>query len=181
MTDVPDQQLANTRVKSELQKKLRQMKNDWSTKKAAEIQGLSDRSDSKDFFASLREVYGPQGTCLDPVKSTDNNVLHTNKNAIMERWREHLSLQLNPRINVSANVNRIIPQLLIRHHLDEPPSIVELDMTIKRLKCGKATGPDGIPPEVWKHGKQNLKANCLNFSAASGQQRKRFNKISKMQ
>jgi len=63
------------------------MKNDWSTKKAAEIQGLSDSNDSKDFFESLREVYGPQGTCLDPVKSTDNNVLHTNKSAIMERWR----------------------------------------------------------------------------------------------
>ena len=132
-------------------------------KKAAEIQDLLDRNDSKAFFALLREVYGPQGTCLDPVKSVDNNVLHTHKNAIMERWREHCSLLLNPKINVSANVNSIIPQLLIRHHLGEPTSIVELDMAIKRLKCGKAAVPDGISPEVWKYGGQTLKSQLFEL------------------
>ena len=52
-------------VKAELQKKLRQMKNDWWTKKAAEVQSLADRNDSKAFFASLKEVYGPRDACLN--------------------------------------------------------------------------------------------------------------------
>ena len=35
--------------------------------------------------------------------------------------------------------------------MDEPPTAEELDMAIKRTKCGKATGQDDIPPDVWKY------------------------------
>ena len=72
-------------VKYELQKKLRQMENDWWADRTAEIHILADQNNSKAFFASLREVYGPQGAHLDPVKSIGGNVLHTEKHKIMER------------------------------------------------------------------------------------------------
>lgn len=150
-------------VKSELQKKLRQMKNDWWAKKAAGIQSLADQNDSKAFFASLKEVYGPKGACLDPVKSIDGSVLHTDKNKIMERWREHFNFLLNPETTVDDDVVSNIPQLPVRYHMDAPPTGEELDKAIKRTKCGKAAGPDGIPPEVWKYGGPALRNQLLQL------------------
>ena len=108
-------------LKSELQKKLRNMKNYCWTKKAAEIQSLADRNDSKAFFASVEEVYGPQGACLDPVKSIDGSMLHTEKGKIMERWREHFNLLLNPESSAEDGVSNI-PQLPVKYHMDEPPT-----------------------------------------------------------
>ena len=35
-------------------------------------------------------------------------------------------------------------------------TLEELSIAIDGLTCGKAPGRDGIPPEVWKHGKQNI-------------------------
>ena len=149
-------------VKSELQKKLRNMKNNWWTKKAAEIQSLADRNDSKAFFASLKEVYGPQCACVDPVKSIDSSVLHTEKGKIMERWREHFNLLLNPDSSAADGASNI-PQLPVRYHMDKPSTAEELDMAIKRTKCGKAAGPDGIPPEVRKYGGATLRNKLLQL------------------
>ena len=107
-------------VKYELQKK--QIKTDLWTKKAAEIQSLADNNDSKVFFASLKEVYGPQRACLDPAKSIDGSVLHTEIPQIMERWREHFNLLLNPETNADDDATSSIMQLPVRHHMDEPPT-----------------------------------------------------------
>jgi len=44
----------------------------------------------------------------------------------------------------------------VRQQLDEPLKIEEPNIAIERVKCGKAAGPDGIPPEIWKYGGQTL-------------------------
>ena len=150
-------------VKSELQKKLRQIKNDWWTKKATEIQNLADRNDSKAFFAALKEVHGPDTTYMNPVKSTDGSILYTDKRKILERWRQHFKLLLNPQTSVADGADSNIPLLPIRYHMDKPPTREELDMAIKKTKCGKAAGPDGIPPEVWKYGGSALRNKLLQI------------------
>ena len=61
------------------------MKNNWWSERTAKIQSLADWNNSKAFFATLREVYNPQGAHLDPVKSIDDSVLHTEMHKIMER------------------------------------------------------------------------------------------------
>lgn len=40
--------------------------------------------------------------------------------------------------------------------LDDPPTHVEIKSAIKKLKCHKAPGIDGIPAEVYKHGGDSL-------------------------
>ena len=47
--------------------------------------------------------------------------------------------------------------------MDEPPTAEELDMAIKRTKCGKAAGRNGIPPEVWKYGGATLRNKLLQL------------------
>ena len=111
------------------------------------IQSCAVRNNSKVFFASMREVYNPQGAYLDPVKNIDCSVLHREKPKIMERWREHFNLLLNSETSVKDGVSSSIPQLPIRYHMDELPTAEEFDMAIKRRMYGKATGPDDIPLE----------------------------------
>ena len=40
--------------------------------------------------------------------------------------------------------------------MDDPPTLEEATKAIKQLKCRKAAGIDGIPPELWKFGGQLL-------------------------
>ena len=101
----------------------------------AEIQILADRNNSKAFYASLREVYGPQGASLDLVKSIDGSVLHMEKHKFMERWKKHFNRLLNPKTGVEDGVNVDIPQLAFRYHMNQPPTAEELKMAIKRTKC----------------------------------------------
>ena len=87
----------------------------------------------KDFYATLREVYGPSSRNSHPIKSKDGKLL-TTKNEIKERWVEHFSELLN---NVTETVLDEIDQRPIDYSLDEPITEKELDDTIKRSKLGK--------------------------------------------
>ena len=69
------------------------------------------------------------------MKSIDGSVLHTKKQKIMERWREHFNLLLNPETCVADGADSNIPQLPIRYHMDELPTTKELDIAIKRTRC----------------------------------------------
>lgn len=98
---------------------------------------------------------------LGPVKSIDGSVHHTEKGKIMERWRDHFNLLLNSR-DQCRRWSSNIPQQPVRYHMHEPPTAEELDMAIKRAKCVKVGGPDGIPREVWKYGEAMLRNKLLH-------------------
>ena len=72
---------------------------------------------------------------MDPVKSIDSNVLHTEKNKIMERWKEHFNLLLNPETSVEDGVSGEILQLAVRYHMNEPLTAEELNMAMRRIDC----------------------------------------------
>lgn len=41
-------------------------------------------------------------------------------------------------------------------HLEEPPSIEEVKMAVNSLKNNKSAGMDGVPPEIWKYGGEDV-------------------------
>ena len=45
-----------------------------------------------------------------------------------------------------------MPQRPVLASLDDPPALEETQKAIKQLQAGKAPGPDGIPPEIFKEG-----------------------------
>ena len=49
-----------------------------------------------------------------------------------------------------------VPSVPVRDELDDVIHIEEVCSAVKQMKCKKASGGDGIPAEVYKHGGTNL-------------------------
>ncbi len=81
--------------RSTIQQKLRQMQDSWLSNKADEIQGYADRKDMKNFYACIKEIYGPTTSRSAPILSADGSNLITDKDRILERWAEHFDSVLN--------------------------------------------------------------------------------------
>ena len=83
-------------IRSVILQKLRQMQDSWLSKKADEIQAFADRNDMKNFYSSLKEIYGPSASGgAAPLLSSDGSSLITDKEAILDRWAEHFDSVLN--------------------------------------------------------------------------------------
>ena len=74
----------------------------------------------------------------------------------MARWSEHFQKLLNVLGDIDYEALDNFPQHITKASLDEIPTMDEMARAITCLKDGKASGGDGIPAEVWKHGGDNL-------------------------
>lgn len=74
---------AFTFMRSEVQCKLRSIKNSWLSAKANEIQDYADRHDTKRFYDALKAVYGPQSSESSPLHSADGSTLLIGKKQIL--------------------------------------------------------------------------------------------------
>ena len=123
---------------AEVQKKTRVMEDDWWRKIASDLQGFTDTGDLQNFYGSLKQVFGPTSHSLPAVKSKEGTVLNTDKQHIMSRWQEHYRELLNTRNTCDPAVLDTIPDKLIVHDIDTPPSIEELNCAIRSLKNSKS-------------------------------------------
>ena len=150
-------------IRRTVQQKLRQMQDSWLSQKADEIQGFADRHDMKNFYAGLKEVYGPTSKGSSPLLSADGSTLLTEKEKILERWAEHFENVLNrPSIINDEAINRL-PQVPTNESLDDPPTLVETKKAITQLSSGKAPGSDSIPAEIYKEGGPALTEKLLQL------------------
>ena len=137
-------------LQASAQKEIRKMHDQWWERKAEEIQGFAASNNSKQFFSSLKTVYGPSKSGSAPLLSADRATLIKDKAAINIRWKEHFSQLLNHPSSVEQSALEQVPQQAVIVELDNPPSMDELKKAIKLMSCGKASGKDGIPAEVYK-------------------------------
>ena len=145
-----------------LQKRLRQLKDEWWKRKAEEIQLYADSNNAKMFYSSLREVYGPPQRSSAPVRNLQGELL-TDNEAINKRWSEHFEQLLNRPSSVDPSAIEDIATRPLRLELDELPTQEEVVKAISELQCGKSAGPDGIPPEVFKAGGTSLIEKFTEF------------------
>ena len=143
---------AYLQTKSLVQKRLRQMKEEWWKTKAQQIQAAADTHNLKAFYDGLNGVFGPTITKTSPIESKDGTKVLTEKNDILERWAEHFSDVLNQPSHVDWEILRSIPQQLVKINLDDTPTLIEVKRAIKMLCMNKAPGIDGIPGEIFKFG-----------------------------
>ena len=140
------------RACSILQRKLRELQNDWWDCLAMETQLWADVRDYRGFYEALKAVYGPTHQIQSPLRSSDGQDLLTDNTSILARWSEHFQTLFSANRTVQETAIDRVPQLPPIEELDEPPTLVELTEAIDHLKSRKAGGVNGIPPEIWKHG-----------------------------
>src|SRR3989441_187155 len=108
--------------------------------KAAEIQGHADRHETKEFYSSLKEVYGPTQSMVAPLKSADGSSLLTDKTDILLRWRQHFNELLNMPSQPLRTALDAIEQKPEHANLDTPPTLEEVHAAIKAMRNGKTPG-----------------------------------------
>ena len=90
----------------------------------------------------------------DKKKSTKAKIKASNQEERLKKWMNHFQSLLGK----SPIVSDSTIEKVVEHDLEiktGPFNELELDLVLKKLENKKATGLDGIPPEVWKTGKFN--------------------------
>ena len=131
--------------RSEAQRTLRFLENEWWLKIAADLQRAADSGDLQSFYSSLKQVFGLTNRSLIPVRSQDGNVLLTGRQQILDRWHDHYRDLLNTHVPCDPAQLDVIPDRPIIRDLDATPSREEVVDVIRNLKSGKSPGVDGIP------------------------------------
>ena len=134
------------------QLRLHDMQNAWWIARAHEIQAAADKRDYKAFWQGLKAIYGAKYKSYPSLKSKDGKTLITSPEGILNRWVEHFDSVLNQPSNFDMSVLDKLPQWEVNPDLAIPPSLKEIEESIKQLSAGKAAGADGIPPDVYKYG-----------------------------
>ena len=120
-----------------------------------ELQTYADQHATRSFYSGLRMVFGPSPHATVPIKSRDGTLLSEKKD-ILNRWTEHFDMLLNRSSSIDQTAIDDIAQRPLIEALADPPTETEVVKAIQQLQPGKAPGPDGIPPEVFKEGGPNL-------------------------
>ena len=139
-----------------LQKKLREIQNDWWLALAQRTQRYADTGNSRAFYEALRAVYGPTHQIQAPLRSADGSTLLTDKKDILNHWAEHYGSLFSDTRSVEDASLEGIQQLPVKHELDEPPSFDEVQTAVRKTNSHKAPGIDGLPAEVYKYGGDQL-------------------------
>ena len=148
--DNADTQAQYREICSAVQQKLRHMQDKWWDDKATDVQRFADQHRQKDFYSSLKSVYGPTHSTTVPLKTADGTVSITEKSQILLRWKEHLSDLLNTPSNISDDaLNWVIVQPECSG-MDAAPTLGEVTGATSKLRNSKAPGSDGIPAEAYK-------------------------------
>ena len=159
----PQRKAAFRRACSTLQRKLRVMQDTWWSDLAQKTQMYADQGDYAHFNQALRAIYGPTYQTLSPLRSADGKDLLTDKEAILARWSEYFQGLFSVDRTVQDSALDSIPQKPIITEMDEPPTLGEITKAIGMMKTGKASGIDGIPPEIWINGGPILHSQLHKF------------------
>ena len=123
----------------EIKRRCNEEKERWINEQCSEIEAYHNR-DSKYVHAKIKEVSGRKGcSSTGCIRSKQGNIL-MDKNDVLERWAEYIE-------ELFEDTRGEKP--VIKKELEGPPILKEeVDDAIKKMKFGKATGPDNIPIEV---------------------------------
>ncbi|CAG2246715.1 unnamed protein product [Mytilus edulis] len=125
---------------------------------ASQAEEAANMRNMKDLYDTTKKLAGKFRQTGQQVKDKNGKVLTTIEEQIA-RWAEYFKELLNrpPPANTPV-INKADEELHINLNL---PTKVEIKQAVKKLKSGKAAGPDNIPPEALK-ASPDLTANLLH-------------------
>ena len=133
----------------EVRKALRSDKRQWLKHKGETIQDHSDKSDLKEVFGESNQLCRKWSPHISKLVSTTSEPLKT-KEERLERWTEHFKHLLNP-VTTSGNSALSTVEATESLEIDLGPNrFDEVLYAVRKLKNGKASGPDDISAEMLK-------------------------------
>ncbi|RXN06695.1 cytoplasmic phosphatidylinositol transfer 1-like protein [Labeo rohita] len=106
-------------------------------------------------YEGIKQATGKPAKKSTPLKSKTGETI-TDQDNKLARWVEHYLDLYSKENSVSQEALDAIKDLPVLKELDAEPTLEELNKAINALSCGKASGEDGIPPEIIKSGKPVL-------------------------
>ena len=86
-------------------------------------------------------MFGPQETGPAPVKSLDGSLI-TDRKKTLARWVEHFQSALNQKSVFDSQVLSEILQWNTATHLDDTPTMDEIQRALQQMSSGKAPGDE---------------------------------------
>eukprot|EP00117_Sycon_ciliatum_P027914 scpid27779/ scgid3366/ Craniofacial development protein 2; p97 bucentaur protein len=93
----------------------------------------------------------------------ENGNLIQDADAVRARFGRHFEMVLNTQSQFDQHTVDSMPALDVREHLDDVPSIEELQRALRRMKNGTASGQSGILPELIRCGGEHLLGRLHEF------------------
>jgi len=163
LSDSNEASLAHLRLmRNNVQHATRMAMHEYWSDLCSRIEGHSASGNIRGVFEGLKEALGPVPKKSAPLRSTSGAVL-TDLDAQLHRWVEHYSsLYAQPVIADARAIESAVPELPVLEELDAALSLEEVNRAVHVLKNNKASGADGLPPELFKAGGDTLAKALLH-------------------
>ena len=121
------------------------------------------KSRMRRFYAATKEIYGPTRSSVNHLKDVDGTTVLSEPDRILEHWKNHFKMLFNNQSTTPADLLRNSPTAPTQHWMSEPPTPDELTKAMKRVKLGKAPGPDNVPFELLNSAGPALKSRLMEL------------------
>ena len=136
------------------------------------------RENQKLFYSTLKQIRKEKECPIKFIKDTTGNII-TQKENILERWREYFSDLLEGELTEDTdkepekeNTTENGQQESEEGNREQAITREELQNALKKMKMGKAPGYDGIYPEMLQHMGKKGRDLLLKILNKAGQQNK---------
>ncbi|GFS06814.1 hypothetical protein ElyMa_004714300 [Elysia marginata] len=124
-------------------KQLKQDKKNWLEAKAKEAEEAARNQHTKTLYSIVKTLTNERPRKSTAIKDKENNII-TNSEDRKKRWKEHFNEILNRNEPVNPVCEEEAPVEEIDSISTDPPTLEEINKTLKSLKNGKAAGVDSI-------------------------------------
>jgi hypothetical protein len=142
----------------QIRRSLRRDEHSYWTATAAECETAFERGHTQKLFATIQSLTKKRSNVSDAILDKEGNNINSRSGQVA-RWQEHFEELLN-KPPPSAPDNQLTSDANAADATDQIstllPSRAEIRNAIISLKNGKSPGPDGIPPEFYKSGVNEL-------------------------
>ncbi|KAK4474221.1 hypothetical protein MN116_000067 [Schistosoma mekongi] len=140
-------------IRHKLTKSLRNDHEQWWVTKAKEMEKAAAIGNTRQLFKLIKETGVKKSSVSETISEKDETLI-TSQSRRLERWAEHFKEQFSwP--TATLKLPTILKQPEWKVNLG-PPTLIEVEKAIANLRRGKAAGPDGLSPEVFRDGGPTL-------------------------
>ena len=124
--------------------------NEYWTEVSENIQSAAITGNIGGMYGGIKKSLGPTLNKIAPLRSSTGEAI-TDKRQQLERWVDYYSDLYSRENTVSPSALDAVECLPTMEELDTEPTLEELSKAIDSLASGKASGSDGISPDLIKH------------------------------